>query len=53
MSLAQAAGARAVSTFRVKTYNAISPVGLQVYDSQYSVSPVRGDGVLQIDSMCA
>ena len=31
----------AQAQIRVKTYNAISPVGLKVYDSQYDVSPVR------------
>ena len=31
----------AQAPIRVKTYNAISPIGLQVYDSQYDISPVR------------
>ncbi len=31
----------AQAQIRVKTYNAISPIGLQVYDSQYDISPVR------------
>lgn len=45
IALVHAAGARgcaAGASFRVKTYNAISPVGLKVYDGgQYDISPVR------------
>ena len=38
---------------RVKTYNAISPIGLQVYDSQYDVSPVRPIFILLAGFVCS
>jgi hypothetical protein len=38
---AGARGCAVGASFRIKTYNAISPVGLEVYDSQYNISPVR------------
>lgn len=41
MRAASARGCAVGASFRVKTYNAISPIGLEVYDSQYNISPVR------------
>ena len=41
MRPAGARGCAVGASFRIKTYNAISPVGLEVYDSQYNISPVR------------
>jgi hypothetical protein len=35
------ASAAAHQQFRVQTYNAISPVGLQVYTTEYTIATVR------------